>query len=264
MKTLIVIPARYASRRFPGKPLELLMTPDGAHKPLVQLVWEAAQAVPVTDIHIATDDHRIAQTARGFGAKVIVTSPTCRNGTERCAEAVVKANLSADIVVNLQGDAPLTPPWFIEALVAAMAEDPSILVATPVLRCTAETYAHFTEDRKAGRVGGTTSVMAGNGDALYFSKEVLPFVAPGALPEPIPVFHHIGVYAYRPVALEAYAGWPPGRLETLEELEQLRFLENRMPVRCVEVEAPGRVFWEVNNPEDIARVEDAMRRQADG
>lgn len=263
MKTAIVIPARYASQRYPGKPLAMLRGADGVARSLIERSWQAAKAVPGVDVYVATDDDRIADAAGAFGAQVVMTSDTCRNGTERCAEALATGAIAADLIVNLQGDAPLTPPWFVTALVAAMA-DPAIKVATPVVRCEPETYAHFLNDRKAGRVGGTTAVMAANGDALYFSKEVLPYIAPGTIPDPIPVFHHVGVYAYRAEALNAYMGWAPGVLEGLEGLEQLRFMENGMPVRCVPVDPKGRVFWEVNNPEDIPRVEDAMRRQADG
>jgi 3-deoxy-manno-octulosonate cytidylyltransferase (CMP-KDO synthetase) len=125
-----------------------------------------------------------------------------------------------DLVVNLQGDAPLTPPAFVEALVDAMARD-DVDMATPVLRCDATSWRHFREDRAAGRVGGTTAVFARDGRALYFSKEVIPFVAEGEVPDPIPVFHHVGVYAYRPAALRAYAGWAEGALERHEGLEQL-------------------------------------------
>lgn len=264
MRTAIVIPARYASSRFPGKPLAPLRVPEGGRAPLVELTWRAAMAVPDIDaVCVATDDARIAEAARSFGADVAMTAPSCRNGTERCAEALATGALDADLVVNLQGDAPLTPPWFVTALIQAMARDTAVQVATPVLRCTPDSFAHFRSDRQAGRVGGTTAVMAANGDALYFSKEVLPYVPPGRLPDPIPVFHHVGVYAYRPAALAAYAAWAPGPLERLEGLEQLRFLENGTPIRCVEVDARGRTFWEVNHPADIARVEDAMRRRTD-
>jgi len=159
-------------------------------------------------------------------------------------------------VVNLQGDAPLTPPWFVEALVARLAADDSIGMATPVLRCDAEALNGFLEDRRQGRVGGTTAVFAQDRRALYFSKEVIPYTGKAYGPgDEVPVFHHVGVYAYRPAALAAYTRWPPGPLETLEGLEQLRFLENGAPVLCVEVEARGRAFWELNNPEDVPRIE---------
>lgn len=265
MKTAIVIPARFTSERYPGKPLAELTLPKGERRSLIRLSWEAAMAVSGIDaVYVATDDDRIAEASRAFGAEVIMTSAECRNGTERCAEALLRGALDADLVVNLQGDAPLTPSWFVEDLVAAMEADPAAMMATPVLRCDGTTYAHFLEDRKADRVGGTTAVMAGDGKALYFSKEVVPYIKPGTVPDPIPVFHHVGIYAYRPEALRAYSGWQPGVLEQVEGLEQLRFLENGMAVTCVQVEGRGRVFWEVNNPEDIPRVEDAMRRIADG
>ncbi|WP_163847955.1 3-deoxy-manno-octulosonate cytidylyltransferase [Pseudooceanicola aestuarii] len=263
MKSVIVIPARYASSRYPGKPLAELTLPDGSRKSLIRLSWEAACQVEGPDaVFVATDDDRIRQAAEAFGAQVIMTTPEARNGTERCAEALANAGLAADVIVNLQGDAPLTPPWFVEALLAEMARQPQVGMATPVLRCDPVTYGHFVEDRKAGRVGGTTAVFDAAGDALYFSKEVVPYVDPGKLPDPVPVFHHVGVYAYRPEALNAYLGWAPGPLESLEGLEQLRFLENGHKVRCVEVDGRGRVFWELNNPGDVARIETVLKEQA--
>lgn len=254
MKTAIVIPARYASTRYPGKPLAELRQKDGSTKSLIRMTWEAARTVAGDHaIHVATDDGRIADHARDFGASVIMTTPEARNGTERCAETLDRVD--ADLIVNLQGDAPLTPPWFVEALIDRMIADPDAAVATPVLRCDAKTYAMFIEDRREGRVGGTTAVFDRRGHGLYFSKEVIPYIDPGKLPDPIPVFHHVGVYAYRPDALRAYVDWPEGELERREGLEQLRFLENGAPVACVEVEARGRVFWELNNPADIPRIE---------
>jgi 3-deoxy-manno-octulosonate cytidylyltransferase (CMP-KDO synthetase) len=120
--------------------------------------------------------------------------------------------------------------------------------------------AGLLADRKAGRVGGTTAVFGQDNRALYFSKEVVPFTGQiYAADAPTPVFHHVGVYAYRPAALAAYARWPVGPLEDLEKLEQLRFLEQGKWVLCVEVEARGRQFWEVNNPEDVPRVEAMMK-----
>ena len=107
-------------------------------------------------------------------------------------------------------------------------------------------------------MGGTTAVFGADGRALYFSKEVIPFTGDGAAPDPIPVFHHVGIYAYRPDALRAYASWPEGPLERHEGLEQLRFLEQGRPVLCVEVEGRGRVFWELNNPVDVARIESVL------
>ncbi|MDQ2090056.1 3-deoxy-manno-octulosonate cytidylyltransferase [Marimonas arenosa] len=261
MKTVIIIPARYASTRYPGKPLVELEDATGTRKSLVQRSWEAAMAVAgVAEVYIATDDDRIRAAAQGFGAQVIMTSEKCDNGTARCADAVEKAGLDADLVINLQGDAPLTPAWFVEDLIAAMASRPDAQMATPVLKCDAETYRHFREDRAAGRVGGTTAVFGSDNHALYFSKEVIPYIDPGKQAEAFgEVFHHVGLYAYRPEALHQYVTWPPGRLEKLEGLEQLRFLEHGIPVLCVEVEGRGRVFWELNNPEDVPRIEKVLK-----
>ena len=255
MTVLIAIPARYASTRYPGKPLVSLRGPDG-EKTLIRRSWEAAMTVRGVDrVVVATDDDRIKAHAEGFGAEVVMTSSSAQNGTERCAE-VVQQLTGYDVVVNLQGDAPLTPAWFVEDLVAGLLSDPEADIATPVLRCDGRAVAGFLADRRAGRVGGTTAVFGAGGRALYFSKEVIPFTSRVySDAEPTPVFHHVGVYAFRPDALRAYPLWEPGPLEMLEGLEQLRFLENGRQVLCVEVEARGRLFWELNNPEDVPRIE---------
>lgn len=257
MGVLIVIPARYASTRFPGKPLIDLRGATGEAKSLIHRSWDAAMAVQGIDrVVVATDDNRIKDHAEAFGAEVVMTSGTCVNGTERCAEALDALGGGYDIVVNLQGDAPLTPPWFIEDLIADLRAHPIAEVATPVLRTDGASLNGFLEDRRAGRVGGTTAVFGADNNALYFSKEVIPYTDHTYADDAeTPVFHHVGVYAYRPSALAAYTRWPEGTLEQLERLEQMRFLERGVPMLCVEVEARGRSFWEVNNPEDIERVE---------
>ena len=254
MSVLLAIPARYASTRYPGKPLVSLRGPDG-DKTLIQRSWEAAKAVRGVDrVVVATDDDRIKTHAEAFGAEVVMTSFACQNGTERCAEVAAKLP-GFEIVVNLQGDAPLTPAWFVEDLIAGLRVDPQADIATPVLRCDGRAVNSFLADRRAGRVGGTTAVFGAGGRALYFSKEVIPYTGKTYGDEdPTPVFHHVGVYAYRPRALRAYPSWPIGPLEVLEGLEQLRFLEQGRAVLCVEVEAKGRQFWELNNPEDVPRI----------
>jgi len=255
MSVLIAIPARYASSRYPGKPLVSLRGPDG-EKTLIRRSWEAAMQVRSADrVVVATDDARIRDHAQAFGAEVVMTSGSAQNGTERCAE--VAAQLTGfDMVVNLQGDAPLTPHWFVEDLIAGLAADAAAEIATPVLRCDGRALNGLLADRRAGRVGGTTAVFDAQMHGLYFSKEVIPFTAqPYADADPTPVFHHVGVYAYRPNALAAYPSWPIGPLERLEGLEQLRFLENGRRLLCVEVQAKGRQFWELNNPSDVAMIE---------
>ncbi len=260
MSVLVVIPARYASTRYPGKPLVILKGANGVEQSLIERSWRAACQVDGVDrVVVATDDARIQQAATGFGAEVVMTSETCGNGTERCAEALENIGGGYDIVVNLQGDAPLTPHWFIEDLVAGLRADPMAEVATPVLRCDGRTLNSLLEDRRAGRVGGTTAVFSKDRHALFFSKEVIPFTPKTyENADDTPVFHHVGVYAYRPSALAAYPLWESGPLEHLEGLEQLRFLERGRPVLCVEVEARGRQFWELNNPEDVPKIESMM------
>jgi 3-deoxy-manno-octulosonate cytidylyltransferase (CMP-KDO synthetase) len=259
----ILIPSRYGSTRYPGKSLAPLRGATGQARSLIRRTWDAAcQVSGIGQVVVATDDPRIEAEALGFGAEVAMTSPDCVNGTERCAEALDKLGATPEIVVNLQGDAPLTPPWFVEALVAAMQARPEIAVATPVLRCDARAMDSFIADRRAGRVGATTAVFDANGRALYFSKEVLPYTGRAlAEGETCPVFHHVGVYAYRPGALRRYVAMPPGPLEQWEGLEQLRFMENGDDVFCVEVEARGADFWELNNPEDVPRIERVLAQR---
>lgn len=258
MSAVIVIPARYASSRFPGKPRAPLRGAGGQARPLIQRTWEAARAARrASAVFVATDDARIREVAEGFGAQVVMTSDRAANGTERCAEALAALPGDAGIVVNFQGDAPLTPPWFIDDLIAHM-ERTAAQVATPVLRTDPDALADLLADRKAGRVGGTTAVFGADRRALYFSKEVIPFAPDPATAE---VFHHVGVYAYRREALAAYPGLWQGPLERQEGLEQLRFLEHGIPVDCVEVDARGRTFWELNNPVDVARIEAVLQRE---
>ena len=257
MKAVIIIPARYGSTRYPGKPLAPLRTREGK-KSLIQLSWEAANKVSgISEIYVATDDKRIEEHAVAFGAKVIQTSSKCKNGTERCAEAVSNARLEAEIIVNFQGDAPLTPSWFVEEIIASLKADKSTDMATPVLRLDRKSYNLFFEDRKSDRVGGTTVVFDKDMHALYFSKELIPFFEISKIDQdkPIPCYHHVGVYAYRKNILREYLSWPESNLEKLEGLEQLRFLSENKKVKCVEVSSRGNVFWELNNPEDVQRIE---------
>ena len=257
MSVTIVIPARYASTRYPGKPLVTLTGATGEARSLIERSWNAAKSVSGVDrVVVATDDERIKHASEAFGAETVMTSSDCFNGTERCADALPALGTEPEIVVNLQGDAPLTPAWFVEDLIKGLRAAPDAACATPVLRCDGWALNGFLEDRRNGRVGGTTAVFAQDMTALYFSKEVIPFTSNTySNNAETPVFHHVGVYAYRPDALRAYATWPVGPLEKLEGLEQLRFLENGRKILCVEVEARGRQFWELNNPEDVPRLE---------
>ena len=259
MRVAILIPARFASSRYPGKPLVELRGATGVGKPLIRRSFEAARRVSGADsVHVVTDDRRIAEAAAGFGAPVIMTSETCRNGTERCAEALEQLG-APDLVVNLQGDALLTPPHFVEALVERLRADGEAQVATPAIRLPSGEVRALQAEEAAGRVGGTTVVTDGQGRALYFSKRLIPHLPAGALDAELsPVRLHVGVYAYRPDALRLYVQTPPSELETLEGLEQLRFLDAGVPVSVVEVEAPPFALRELNNPEDVGPIERAL------
>jgi 3-deoxy-manno-octulosonate cytidylyltransferase (CMP-KDO synthetase) len=230
---------------------------DGRAKPLIQRSWEAACRVPGVDlVYIATDDDRIHEAAEGFGAQVLMTPDTCINGTERCAAALSQLSNDVEIIVNLQGDAPLTPPAFATASIDRLRRDPGAAMATPVVRAPPELHRRLRSDQQAGRVGGTTAVFSRSGRALYFSKRVLPYVAEDRAEEPgLPVFLHIGLYAYRRQALAAYAAAAPSPLELLEGLEQLRFLDAEIPVSVVEPATEVRDFWELNNPSDVEVIE---------
>lgn len=259
MNAVILIPARYASTRYPGKPLVELKGAGGAAKPLILRSVEAARRVRgVSGVFVVTDDDRIANTCTEHGVGVIMTSPECRNGTERCAEALAQLH-EPELVVNLQGDALLTPPGFIEALIARMDQDRDALVATPAMRLRSDEVRALQTEEAAGRVGGTTVVSDAHGRALYFSKRLIPHLPAGALDRAIsPVRLHVGVYAYRPEALDRYAATPVSEIETLEGLEQLRFLVAGIPVAVVEVETPPFALRELNNPEDVAPIEQAL------
>ncbi len=259
MSIAILIPARFASSRYPGKPLVELRGVSGSPKSLIQRSFEAAQRVTGTDrVYVVTDDHRIARASEAFGAPVIMTSADCRNGTERCAEAVAKLS-SVELAINLQGDALLTPSQFVEALIRRMREDRDAQVATPAIRLRSAEVRALQEEEAAGRVGGTSVVSDDKGRALYFSKRLIPYLPKGALDDALsPVRLHVGVYAYRPEALELYVRTPPAELELLEGLEQLRFLAVGVPVDVVEVDPPPFALRELNNPEDVEPIERAL------
>lgn len=255
-RVLVVVPARYASQRFPGKPLTPLLGPDGVSKPLIQWSWEAAMAVQDrAQIMVATDDPRIADVVRGFGGAVAMTATDLRNGTERCAALLDGLDEDPDLVINLQGDSPLIPRAALDALIDAWVASPAP-VLTPWIACDTMLGGLLVAEHAAGRIGGTTVVADHSGQALYFSKRPIPY-GPG---EGLKL--HLGLYAYTPAALRQYAALPPGPLELAEGLEQLRFLEQGIPIRLVEVARPPAGFWEVNNPEDVALVERALAARA--
>jgi 3-deoxy-manno-octulosonate cytidylyltransferase (CMP-KDO synthetase) len=259
MNTIIMIPARHASTRYPGKPLVGLKGSTGISKPLIQRSVEAARRVRgVSGVFVVTDDERIAEACAPAKVGVIMTSPECRNGTERCAEALAQLH-EPDLIINFQGDALLTPPGFVEVLIARMEDDGAALVATPAMPMRSSEVRALQAEEAAGRVGGTTVVTNDLGHALYFSKRLIPYLPATALNEEMsPVRLHVGIYAYRPEALERYVATPVSELEELEGLEQLRFLASGVSVAVVDVESPPYALRELNNPEDVAPIEQAL------
>ncbi len=248
----VVIPARYAASRLPGKPLVSI-----AGKPMIQWVHERARASRASEVLIATDDDRIAEAARGFGAPVVMTAITHLSGTDRIAEvASLRGWNDADIVVNLQGDEPLMPPELIEQVAALLEQYPQADIATLAARIVA---IKSLLDPNVVKV-----VTDGSQRALYFSRAPIPWHRDGA-PAGLAsqksyqgARRHIGIYAYRVSALRRLATLPPTPLEQLEKLEQLRALENGFDIRVADSTVlPGP---DVNAPEDVARVELLLRQ----
>lgn len=233
-----ILPARWGSTRFPGKPLHLI-----AGKPLIQLVWEqCSKCSRLDDLVIATDDERILAAAEGFGAKAVMTSPEHPTGTDRLAEAV-RSLPHADIIVNIQGDEPLIDPGLIDELAAAMAADPSLDMATAANPLDPTDPA--VQDPNVVKVVTTL-----DGRALYFSRSPLPFFRNAV--DGLPVLRHKGIYAYRRTFLERFVTWPPSPLEKAESLEQLRALENGASIKVLITTdtSPG-----VDTPEQADAVE---------
>jgi 3-deoxy-manno-octulosonate cytidylyltransferase (CMP-KDO synthetase) len=258
VSALVVIPARYASSRFPGKPLAAV-----AGVPMIRRVWAIARAADgIGRVVVATDDARIADAVRAFGGEVAMTPESCRNGTERTHAALAAIGGPApSAIVNLQGDAVLTPPWVVGALARAMAEDPAIRIGTLATRLTADAFAQLKRQKEGGQAGGTTVTFDRNGDALYFSKSLIPFVKkPG---DELPVFRHIGIYAFRPDSLAEYVRLPMGPFEKAEELEQLRALENGIKMRVVQCDYRGRTHWSIDSPGDLAEAEAILAREGE-
>ncbi len=239
MKAVIVIPARYGATRFPGKSLALLLG-----RPMIQWVWDAAKRSRLASrVIIATDDARIADAARDFGAEVVMTKASHRSGTDRMAEVARK--IPAPLYVNVQGDEPLLASAAVDGLIRAMAKNPR----TPI-----GTLAHRIEFEEEWRSPEVVKVVCGrDGHALYFSRSPLPFQRafdPGAR-----LLRHVGIYAFRAAALRQFVALKPGALEQAESLEQLRALENGLAIRVLE--AKYRCLG-VDTPADLARVETVL------
>ena len=232
-----VIPARYASTRFPGKPLAEI---NG--KPMVQWVYERVQSSEVHDLAVATDDERIADCVRGFGGKVVMTSPDHASGTDRCGEAAKAMHPNDnDVVINIQGDEPLISPKEIHLLASAF-EDQTVQIATLV--------NPFLDDELLRNPNVVKVVKVKNGNVLYFSRLPIPYLRENATP-PKNYFRHIGIYAYRYEVLRQIVQLPTSELENSEKLEQLRWLENGYTIRALECDYQG---IGVDTPEDLEKL----------
>lgn len=232
-----IIPARYASSRFPGKPLALIHG-----KPMVQWVYERVQSSEVRDLVVATDDERIATCVRGFGGRVVMTSPDHASGTDRCGEAALSLEpADHDVVINIQGDEPLISPKEIHLLASAF-EDHSVQIATLVNPFHDDTLLHNPNVVKV--------VKAKNGNVLYFSRQPIPYLRDGGT-APAQYYRHIGIYAYRYGVLNEIVNLPTSGLENSEKLEQLRWLENGYTIRALECDYQG---IGVDTPEDLKQL----------
>lgn len=240
-RTAAVIPARYASTRFPGKPLALI-----AGRPMVEHVWRRCQQAGLfSEVLVATEDARIQEAVARFGGTAVLTSPECATGTDRVAE-VARSRPDIEVWVNVQGDEPLVDPNSLRVL-AGLFEDSTVRMGTLVRPL-------LPEEVESPHV--VKVALALSGDALYFSRSPLPFIREPAEAPGVQRWAHLGLYGYRREVLLRLAALPPTPLEQAEKLEQLRALEHGIAIRCGRVQ--GRTVA-VDVPEDVVRVEAALR-----
>lgn len=241
MKFTAIIPARYASTRFPGKPLAML-----GGKTVIERVYTQVSGV-ISDVCVATDDTRIAEAVKAFGGRAVMTSPDHRSGTDRIREAADKTGCQSDVIINVQGDEPFIHPTQLTAICQCF-DRPDTQIATLATR--------FGADIKAVENPNSPKIVTDcNGFALYFSRSVIPFVRGKAAeewPAQYPYLKHIGLYAYRREVLNEITRLPQSSLEKAESLEQLRWLQNgyRIRVGMTDIETVG-----IDTPEDLARAE---------
>lgn len=263
-RDLIVVPARHGSTRLPGKPLVLI----AGHTLLARVVAVARRAAALAgdaDVLVATDDARIADHARDLGVDACMTDAAITTGSGR-AYAAALAHGGCDALVNLQGDAPFTPPAMIAELLAALRSctEP---VATPVVRLGWDALDALRAHKRAAPFSGTTCVRAEDGRAIWFSKSILPAIrgeqALRAADPLSPVWQHVGLYAYRLDALARFEATPPSPYERLEGLEQLRFLEAGMAIRAVAVTPPAFAASGIDTIEDVRLAEALIGRHGD-
>jgi 3-deoxy-manno-octulosonate cytidylyltransferase (CMP-KDO synthetase) len=242
-KVVVVIPARYGATRLPGKPLVSL-----AGKPMIERVHDRAKMAKTPDrVIVATDDERVRQAVEAFGGEARMTRPDHRTGTERVAE--VAAHVEGHLFVNVQGDEPLLDPAAIDAAVNALLEEPGADVATVATLIKTPTDIM---DPNVVKV-----VLDFDDNALYFSRAPIPWVRDAASKIQVRHLKHLGLYVFRRDALLDYPTLPQGELERVEQLEQLRWMENGVKIRVAEVEHDA---ISVDVPEDVARVEKLLQK----
>ena len=262
---LVVIPARYGSHRLPGKPLKKI-----AGIPMLgRVIAQARQAlvdIPNARLLVATDDPRIVSYADLIQVPVCLTSVACTSGSDRVHQAIQNLSKPPEIIVNLQGDLMIMPDHYLRALIMAMQADLNCVVGTPVVQLSWEALGQLELSKKKTPFSGTTVILNKNKEAIWFSKQLIPAIRNRDLLEKTtpmsPVFKHVGLYAYRYSALEKFVTLPPGQYEQLESLEQLRFLENQIPIQCVPVPAVTDCLG-VDSIEDLKRVEAVILSQGD-
>lgn len=258
MKSAIIIPARYGSTRFPGKPLTMI----GGQTMLSRVVGVARKAMEQLDnvtLAVATEDPRIAYHAEELGVKGIMTSDDCATGSDRVLEALDNLGDDFDFVLGLQGDAPFTPPEAPIKMIAAFQSNPNIEVVTPVINLRWSELDNLREQKKITPFSGTTAIINNEGRALWFSKNILPAIRKEEKyrdQEFSPVHQHIGLYGYRVDVLRKFVSLPQGVYEQLEGLEQLRLLENGITIQTVKLDVPvGLAQAGIDSPEDVERAE---------
>lgn len=264
MKTVIAIPARYGSSRFPGKPLAKI----GGRTMLarvVDLAREVGGEFPDTDILVTTEDGRIAEHAETLGVTCLMTPESCPTGSDRVLAALRQLEEWPDFVINLQGDAPFTPPSVLRALLSAFASNPDSEVVTPVHQLSWEDLDRLRASKIDTPFSGTTAIIGENNRALWFSKNIIPAIR-GEISlrarEPLsPVYQHMGLYGFRTDALEKFCRLPQSVYEQLEGLEQLRMLENGIRVTVVKIDLPpGKIQSGIDTPEDLERAEEMLKK----
>lgn len=256
MSVAIVIPARFGSERLKGKPMIEI-----AGVSLLERVWRIAKAAKgASRVVIATENSRVLDHAASFGAEAVLTPESCANGTERTAAAIAAAGIAEEAVINFQGDAVLTPPWILEAMIKEFASPEPFDIVTPAVRLTEAMLADLIEHKRKAPSSGTTVTFDLRRNALYFSKQIIPYMRKSGFAA---VHRHIGLYGYTAESLGRYVALPPTPLEKTEGLEQLRALESGMTVRVVVVDYRGRTHASVDTPEDIGVVEGLIAREGE-